>query len=136
MVLLNIERDGEKWNVIAGGISNQFKPAFGDFVVHDNCVYGFDSAIFACADISTGKRRWKQGRYGHGQVLLLADQGLLLVLAETGEVVLLAANPERHEELGRFQAIEGKTWNHPAVAYGRFYVRNAEEMACYELATP
>jgi hypothetical protein len=69
-------------------------------------------------------------------VLLLADQGLLLVLGETGEAVLLAANPDKHEELARFQAIEGKTWNHPAVAHGRLYVRNAEEMACYDLAAP
>jgi hypothetical protein len=53
--------------------------------------------------------------------------------------VLLAANPQRQEELGRFQALNGKTWNHPVVAHGRLYVRNAEEMACYDLqpaATP
>jgi hypothetical protein len=73
------------------------------------------------------------GRYGKGQVLLLADQALLLVLSEEGAAVLLAANRNRHEELGRFQAINGKTWNHPVVAHGRLYVRNGEEMACYEL---
>jgi hypothetical protein len=136
MVLLEIRREGETWSVSAGEASNNFKPAFSDFVVHDGAMYGFDSAIFACVDYHTGKRRWKQGRYGHGQVLLLADQGLLLVQAETGEVVLLAANPERLEELGRFQAIEGKTWNHPAVVHGRLFVRNAEEIACYDLGTP
>jgi outer membrane protein assembly factor BamB len=133
MVLLNIARSGQDWIVSPGETSHSFKPAFSDFVVHQGCIYGFDGAIFACVDFNTGKRRWKQGRYGHGQVLLLADQGLLLVLAETGEVVLLAANPARLEELGRFQAIEGKTWNHPAIARGRLYVRNAEEIACYEL---
>jgi outer membrane protein assembly factor BamB len=136
MVLLDIQHDGEKWNVSAGEVSNNFKPAFSDFVVHDGAVYGFDSAIFACADYRTGKRRWKQGRYGHGQVLLLVDQGLLLVQAESGEVVLLAANPDRLEELGRFQAIDGKTWNHPALVNGRLFVRNAEEIACYDLGTP
>ena len=66
-------------------------------------------------------------------MLLLADQPLLLVVSESGEVVLLAVNPDRHEELGRFQAVDGKTWNHPVIAHGRLYVRNAEEMACYEL---
>ena len=136
MVLLTIDHAGGKWNVTAGETSNQFKPAFSDFVVYNGCVYGFDSAIFACVDCDTGKRCWKQGRYGHGQVLLLTEQGLLLVLAETGEVVLLKASPDRHKELGRFQAIEGKTWNHPAIAHGRLYVRNAEEIACYELAKP
>jgi outer membrane protein assembly factor BamB len=136
MVLLDVQRDDEKWSVSASETSNNFKPAFSDFVVHNGFVYGFDSAIFACADYRTGKRQWKQGRYGHGQVLLLADQELLLIQAESGEVVLLAANPERLEERGRFQAIDGKTWNHPAIVRGRLFVRNAEEIACYDLGTP
>jgi hypothetical protein len=102
-------------------------------VVHDDAIYGFDGSIFACVDARTGKRRWKDGRYEHGQVLLLADQALLLVVAENGQVILLAANPEEHQELGRFPAIEGKTWNHPVIAHGRLYVRNGEEIACYDL---
>jgi hypothetical protein len=65
--------------------------------------------------------------------LLVADQPLLVVISETGEAVLVDANPEQHKELGRFPAIHGKTWNHPTIAHGRLYVRNAEEMACYEL---
>jgi hypothetical protein len=84
-------------------------------------------------DLATGKRRWKGGRYGHGQVVLLADQALLLVLGEAGEVALVRADPKRHEELGRLAALTGKTWGHPTVAGGRLYVRNAEEMACYDL---
>jgi hypothetical protein len=84
-------------------------------------------------DAATGDRRWKGGRYGHGQVLLLADQKLLLVLGEYGEVHLLAANPDKLEELGKFQALNDKTWNHPVIAHGRLYVRNDREVACYEL---
>lgn len=110
------------------------KPEFSDFVVAGGYAYGFDGAIFCCLDLSTGKRLWKGGRYGRGQVLSLPNQALLLVLSETGETVLLAANPKQHQELCRFQAIVGKTWNHPVVAHGRLFVRNAEEMACYELA--
>jgi hypothetical protein len=92
--------------------------------------------MFCCIDAGTGERCWKEGRYGRGQVILLADQALLLVLSESGQAVLLAANPERQEELGRFQAIKGKTWNHPVIAGGRLYARNAEEMACYDLGAP
>ena len=113
--------------------SRAIRPAYNDFVVADGFVYGFDEAIFCCIDLQSGKRRWKAGRYGHGQVLLLADQGVMVVICENGEAVLLAANPEKHEELGRFQAIQGKTWNHPVIAHGRFYARNDEEIACYEL---
>ncbi len=117
----------ERWQ------STQLKPEFPDFVVHEGYAYGFDVNIFACIDLATGKRCWKAGRYGRGQVILLADQGVLLVISETGEAVLLAASPKEQQELGRFQAVNGKTWNHPVIAHGRLYVRNAEEMACYEL---
>ena len=121
------------WAATQPWASMQLKPSFNDFVVYRGFVYGFDGAAFCCVDLGTGERRWRKGRYGNGQVLLLADQGVLLVVSDRGEAVLVAADPERHEELGRFQAVKGKTWNHPVIAHGRLYVRNAEEMACYEL---
>jgi outer membrane protein assembly factor BamB len=132
-MLLEVKRDGDAWTVSRRWASKSLKPSFNDFVIHDDAIYGFDGSIFACVDARTGQRRWKDGRYDHGQVLLLADQALLLVVAENGQVILLSANPEEHRELGRFQAIEGKTWNHPVIAHGRLYVRNGEEIACYEL---
>jgi outer membrane protein assembly factor BamB len=134
--LLDVKRNGESWAVSQQWASRAFRPSFNDFVIHDGSIYGFDGNIFCCVDAQTGQRRWKDGRYGHGQVLLLAEPALLLVLSEQGEAILLKANPNAHEEVGRFKAIEGKTWNHPAIAGGRLYVRNAEEMACYRLAKP
>jgi len=109
------------------------KPSFNDFVVHRDSIYGFDGRVLTCVDLQTGKRCWKEGRYGSGQVLLLGDQPLLVVVTDEGEVVLVAANPNEHQELGRFRAVEGKTWNHPVIAHGRLYVRNAQEIACYDL---
>jgi len=134
VTMIDVMRDGSQgWRVTERWTTTQMKPEFPDFVVHEGHAYGFDTNIFCCIDLASGKRCWKEGRYGRGQVLLLADQAALLVLSEKGEAVLLAANPEQHEELGRFQALQGKTWNHPVIAHGRLYVRNAEEMACYEL---
>jgi len=118
----------ELWN------TPQLKPGFNDFVLCENHIYGLDDGILCCLDAQTGKRLWKRGRYGHGQVLFLADQPALLVLTDTGELVLVAVNSSHLDELCRFQAIEGKTWNHPVIAHGRLYVRNAEEMACYKVA--
>jgi outer membrane protein assembly factor BamB len=130
LALLDVKPQGgpsSRWT------SRDLKPAFNDFVVHEGHAYGFDGRIFACVELEEGSRRWKGGRYGHGQVLLLPEQGLLLVVSERGELVLLRASPERHEVLGRLRALEGKCWSHPALVRGRLYVRNAEWMACYEM---
>ena len=84
-------------------------------------------------DLKTGDRKWKGGRYGKGQVLLLEDSSLLLVAAEEGQVVLLRADPNEHAELASIQAIEGKTWNHPVVVGDKLYLHNSQEAACYQL---
>ncbi len=122
LMRLEAAKQHDEWQVMQRYKSRSIRPAFNDFVVCEDSLYGFDESIFCCVEAATGKRRWKAGRYGHGQVLLLADQKLLVVVTETGEVVLVSANPAKHAELGRFQAVAGKTWNHPVVAHGRLYV--------------
>jgi hypothetical protein len=113
--------------------ARNLKPDFTDFVAHEEHLYGIDGGLFTCVDLTSGERKWKGGRYGKGQVLLLENSGLLLVAAEDGRVVLLRADPSVHSEAGSFQGLEGKTWNHPVVVGDRLYVRNAQEAACYQL---
>ena len=110
------------------------KPDFNDFVVHKGFLYGFDNNIFACVDLRDGKRKWKRGRYGNGQVLLLPGADQLLVISEQGELILVRATPDKPTELARYDALSGRTWNHPVVVGDRLYVRNSEEAACFELA--
>jgi hypothetical protein len=133
--LLDVRQNGTGWSVSQRWATKALKPAFNDSVVCAGSIFGFDGRIFGCIDLATGNRRWKDGRYGEGQALLLSDQSLLLVVSETGEVILLRANPERNEELGRFQALQGRTWNHPTLVGTRLYVRNAEQMACYDVGS-
>ena len=121
------------WTVEERWTSRGLKPYFNDYVVHKGHAYGFDGAILSCIDLNDGERKWKGGRYGNGQMMLLAEQDLILVLSEEGEMVLVKAMPDQFTEVGRFKAIEGKTWNHPALVRDTILVRNGEEMAAFRL---
>jgi len=111
--------------------NKKLKNKFNSSVFLDGYIYGFDESIFTCIDAKTGEPTWKAGRYGYGQVLLAS--GHLVITSEQGEVVLLKADPAAHRELAKFQALEGRTWNVPAIADGRLFVRNATEMAAYKI---
>ncbi len=109
----------------------RMKNQFTSSVLYEGFIYGLDESILACVDASTGELKWKGGRYGYGQVLLAS--GHLIVLTEDGDLALVRATPERHVEIARFPVIEGKTWNHPALADGYLLVRNINEMAAFDL---
>ena len=122
------------WTIEERWSSPGLKPHFSDFVVHEGHAFGFDGAILACIGVGDGERKWKGGRYGHGQLVLLRDQDVLLVLSEQGELALVAASPKGFKELARFPAIEGRTWNHPALVGDVVLVRNSQEMAAFRLS--
>jgi outer membrane protein assembly factor BamB len=131
---LSVSHGPSGWNVEERWTSNGLKPYFNDFVVHKGHAFGFDGNILACIDVEDGKRKWKGGRYGNGQLVLLPEQDLLLVLSEEGELVLVGATPDQFKEIARVPAIEGKTWNHPVIAGDILLIRNGQEMAAYRLA--
>lgn len=130
LLQLNASSDGtvsveELWH------SNAMKTKFTTAIILDGHAYGLDNGILSCIDVETGKKRWKKGRYGHGQVILIND--LLLVTGEFGEVALVRAQPESYLELARITAVEGKTWNYPVLTGDLLLVRNDREAACFRL---
>ena len=134
---IHVSHDNDVWKTEEVWTSPSLKPNFSDAVVYDGYAYGFDAEpALVCINLEDGTRKWRAKGYGAGQVLLLADQGLLLVVSEKPSVAaLLKATPEGRQEIGRFPLFneQEKTWNHPVVAHGKLFVRNAEEAACFEL---
>ena len=131
---MKIQKDSDgKLNATRIWKSNRLKAKFTGLIFRGGFIYGLDDGIMVCLDASNGKQKWKEGRYGHGQEILAGD--LLLISAESGEVILLNPNPEGSRELTRFAALKGKTWNPPALAGAYLLVRNDKEAACYRLPT-
>ncbi|MCC6367552.1 MAG: PQQ-like beta-propeller repeat protein [Bryobacterales bacterium] len=111
--------------------SKRMKNRFNSSVVYKGYMYGLDEGILSCLRVSDGAQMWKGGRYGYGQLLLAS--GHLVVLSEEGDLVLVEANPEKLVEVAKFPAIEGKTWNVPAIENGLLLVRNGNQMACFRI---
>lgn len=130
--VLQVQQSDSGWGVEEIWTTRQFRPYFNDGALHKGYYYGFDGERVSCLDIEGGRRLWSGERYS-GQLLLLPDMDMLLILSEAGDIVLVPAVPQQFTELARFKALSGKTWNHPLIANGRLFVRNAEEAACYEL---
>jgi outer membrane protein assembly factor BamB len=130
---IHVTHAKDAWTVDERWSSKRLKPYFNDYVLHRGHAFGFDSGSLACIALEDGERKWKGGRYGSGQVILLAEQELLLVLSEQGELALARADPEKFTELARFPALEGKTWNHPVLAGDTLLVRNDREMVAFRL---
>lgn len=112
--------------------SVRMKAKFAHLFARAGFLYGLDDGVFACVDLQDGSQRWKEGRYGHGQGLVVGE--LYLLMAEAGELVLLRPTSEAANELARFRVFNAKTWNPIALAGDLLLVRDETEAACLRLA--
>ena len=131
--MVQVAHEGNAWRVKELWKNENLRCKFSSPVLHEGFIYGLDEGILVCLDPQTGDRRWKKGRYNHGQLML--TNGILVVITEDGRCVFVKPHPEQLEELGQFAALSSdyKTWNPPALVRGKLYVRNHHDMACYDL---
>jgi outer membrane protein assembly factor BamB len=121
----------ETWKTSEIWTSIRLKSKFNDLLIHEGFIYGLDEGRLTCLDLESGRRLWKGDSYGFGQMLQINNR--IIILSESGEVALVKMDSEDFQEITKFQAIQGKTWNHPAIAHGKLIVRNDREMACFDL---
>lgn len=129
--LIQITHETNKWRAKQLWKSIRMKSKFGTLIHLDGFVYGLDDGALACIAAASGELKWKGDRYGHGQMMLVG--GLLLLMAESGDLVLLEPNSTEQRELARHKVFSAKTWNPPALAGDLLFVRNDREAACLRL---
>jgi outer membrane protein assembly factor BamB len=94
-------------------------------------LYGLDTGRLVCVDAATGRKKWADGDFGNGQLVLAGDK--IVVTSEKGKVALVAADPAEFRELGTAAVFDARTWNVPAVAGPFLFLRNHREIACLKL---
>jgi outer membrane protein assembly factor BamB len=113
---------------------SKFQNHHGGVVLVKDHLYGTNNSSLLCADFKTGKIAWEDRSVGKGSVTY-AD-GRLYVRGENGKVALVAANPTKYVEAGRFDQPDRSkqpAWPHPVVANGKLYLRDWDVLLCYDV---
>jgi len=112
--------------------SREMKNKFSSSVLHEGHLYGFDEKTFKCIDAATGETKWKFRGLGHGS-LIFAD-GHLVVLGDSGTLVLVEATADAYQEKGRAQIFDGKTWTVPTLSGGKLYLRDEKQLVSLDVS--
>ena len=131
--MVQVTHEGDTWGTKTLWENKNLRAKFSSAILFEGFIYGLDEGIMVCLDPATGARKWKKGRYNHGQLML--TNGTIVVLTENGRCVFVKPSPEGLQELGEFPALSDsyKTWNPPALVNGKLFVRNHHDMACYDI---
>lgn len=126
------EKEPEKVWSSDESLSNHYATS----VHHGGFLFGFDGRqeygpSLRCVELETGKVRWSEERFGAGTVLRAGER--LLILRESGELIFAKASPARYEPLLKAKVLSGTVRAYPALANGRLYARNDQELVAVEL---
>jgi outer membrane protein assembly factor BamB len=130
--VVRIQKRGNQFSVEELWISKVMKNVINQSVYYDNHIYGFDNNKLACVDVETGEKKWEIRGFQRGS--LIAADGHLIVLGERGKLALVEISPVEFKEISSVQIFDGICWTSPSLANGKLYLRNHEEMVCFDLS--
>jgi len=132
-VLLNLTAENGEVKAQEAYFTRDMMNHHGGMVLVNGYLYGFSNAILTCIEFNSGKVMWKDRSVGKGSITY-AD-GMLYLLGEKQLVGLAEANPNAYVEKGRFPISDRgwDSWAHPVVIGGKLYIRNQNELTCYEV---
>lgn len=110
---------------------SSMKNDYSSSIYYDGYIYGFHISALQCISPKTGEKKWVKRGYGKGSLIRVGDQ--LLVLSDKGKLIQIKATADAYTEIRNIQAIDGKSWTAPSFSDGKIFLRNLNEMACYEL---
>ena len=105
-------------------------------VYKDGYLYGFEGRqefgqSLRCVELATGKVMWNVDGFGAGSLLIAGDS--LVIMRESGELALAGVSPKAFRFNARAQIAAGVVRAYPALADGRFYVRNDRQLSAFDL---
>ena len=137
LVCIKVGKEGDGLKASEAWVNKEMKINISTPVLLGHFLYSQGPGKnLVCVDAVTGKVMWSQEGFGEKYSSVIAVGTVLLVVTDRGELVMVAADSSKYKELGRAQ-ICGKTWNHPAYAEGKLYVRegltSGWKLSCVEM---
>jgi outer membrane protein assembly factor BamB len=137
LISFKIASDGSGQSALRGWMNPELKINVATPVMAGDFLYCQGSGKdFVCVDAATGKQEWSRNGFGEKYDSAITDGKELLILTDSGELVLIACDGSAYKELGRTQAC-GKTWSHPAFSNGKLFVRegltSGWKLSCFDL---
>ena len=116
--------------------NKNLKSTINSAVLWEGQLYGFnDKTHLVCLSWTTGEECWNTRDVRNGSLILAA--GKLILLSETGRLVVAEPSAKSYQPLATAQVLEGRCWTTPVLSHGRLFVRNATgQVICLDLRMP
>ena len=97
--------------------------------------HGHNKGFPRCINMATGEVQWKDRGPGKGSAAVGYAEGLLYYRYQNGIMALIEANPKEYKLRGTFEIAtkHAQSWPHPVIAGGKLYLRDQDELHCYNI---